>query len=119
MGAQFSDDLERPQELLGKFLCQTGGADVLRADVGLVSDMEVWCGESVPIRLDLVLGLPFGDPLLEGGVEFFKVNGELAGPRRGEVALRMYCESRVITLISEEWRKSGSGIWSVVVGELC
>ena len=62
--------------------------------------------------MDLVSGLHFGDPLSECGVEFFKVDGELAGPCGGEVAgpcggevalrmhcevaLRMHCESRVI-----------------------
>ena len=104
MGAGLSDDLEWPQELLGEFLHWLGGADVLRADIGLVSNMVVRCRELVPIRLDLVSGLRFGDPLSEGGVEFFEVNGELAGPRGGEVVLRMYCESRVVTLVSEEWR---------------
>ena len=73
MGAGLSDDLEWPQELLREFLRRTGGADVLRADVGLVADVEVRCGKSVPIRLNLVLGLCFGDPLSECGVEFFKV----------------------------------------------
>ena len=118
MGAGLSDDLERPQELLGEFLRRTGGADVLRADVGLVADVEVRCGKSVPIRLNLVSGLRFGDPLSECGVEFFEVDGELAGPRGGEVTLRMYCESGVITLVGEERRESGGGVRSVVVGEL-
>ena len=118
MGAGLGDDLKRPQELLGEFLRRTGGADVLRADIGLVSDVEVRCGESVPVRLDLVSGLHFGDPLSECGMELFEVDGELAGPRGGEVTLRMYCESGVISLVSEERRESGSGVRSVVVGKL-
>ena len=119
MGAGLGDDLKRPQELLGEFLRRTGGADVLHADVGLVADVEFRCGESVPIRLNLVSGLRFRDPLSEGGVEFFEVNGKLAGPHGGEVALWMYCKSGVVTLVSEERRKSSGGVQSIVVGKLC
>ena len=119
MGAGLSNDLERPQEFLREFLRRTGGVDVLCADVGLVANVEVRCGESVPIRLDLVSGLCFGDLLSECGMEFFEVNGKLVGPHGGEVALQVYRESGVITLVSEERRESGSGVWSVVVGELC
>ena len=118
MGAGLSDDLERPQELLREFLRRTGGADVLCVDIGLVAGVEVRCGKSVLVRLDLVSGLRFGDLLSECGVEFFEVDGELAGPHGGEVTLRVYCESGVITLVSKEQRESGSGVRSVVVGKL-
>ena len=88
-------------EFLAEFLCWTGGADVLCTDICLVSNMEVQCGESVPICLNLVLGLHFGDLLMECCVKLFEVNNELVSPHGGGVVLRVYGQSGVVTLVGE------------------
>ena len=51
-------------------------------------------------------------------MEFIEVNCEFPGTSRCEVTFWMYRDVQMVAFVGEEWRNSGSGAWSVVVGEL-
>ena len=51
-------------------------------------------------------------------MEFIKVYCKFPGMSGCEVMFRMYGDVWVVAFIGEDWRNSGSGARSVVVGEL-
>ena len=50
-------------------------------------------------------------------MEFIKVDCEFSSMSRCEVSFQMYGDVRMVAFVGKEWRDSGSGARSVVVGE--
>ena len=50
-------------------------------------------------------------------MKVIKVDYEIVGLSGGDIVFRVYCDVRVVSLLSEEWRDSGGGIQSIVVRE--
>ena len=71
------------------------------------------------ISWELVATLCGRDLLMEFLMEFIKVNCEFSGTSRCEVMFWMYRDVWMIAFVSEEWRDSGGGTWSIIVGKLC
>ena len=48
-------------------------------------------------------------------MEIVKVDYEITGPSGGDIMFRVYCDVRVVFLISKEWRNSSGSVRSIVV----
>ena len=78
--AGLTDDCIWPQELLGKFLRQSGSSEEFGLNKDLIADFEVGGRDSAPVSTDLIAFLGFGYLGFEFLVEFVKVHREFSRP---------------------------------------
>ena len=87
-------------------------------DKDLISDLEVRCWSSSGISRTFIAFLGFGYLGSEFLVQLVYVHYEFFGARGGEIALWVYCDVRVISLVSKEWGYSGGSTRGIVVCKL-
>ena len=78
MSTCLSNNFERSEVLLRKFLRWSSGVNVVRLDKYLVPDDEVWRRSSVFVGRSRVSSLSHGDSLLELEMEFIEINNEIS-----------------------------------------
>ena len=67
----------------------------------------------------LITLLGRGDFSFESTLEFIKIYGKVVGSRGSNIMFRVNSNVWMISLISEEWRDTGSSTWSIIVSKLC
>ena len=77
MDTCLSNNFERSEVLLRKFLRWSSGANVVRLDKYLVSDDEVWRRSSAFVGRSRVTSLSCGDSFIELEMEFVEINNEI------------------------------------------
>jgi len=118
MGAGSCKDFVRSKEFIGKLLGRSCRTEELSLDVSVATDLEFRSRKSSGISGSLVSTLSFSDVLPKFLVKFVEVGDKVTSACGSEVALRVNCEVRMITLVGKEGCNAGSGTRSIVVSEL-
>src|SRR5882672_4365418 len=109
MGAGSCKGFVQSKEFIGKFLGRSCCMEELSLDVSVATNLEFWSRKLLGISGSLVLTLSFSDVLLKFMVKFVEVGDKVMSMCRSEVALRVNCEVRMITLVGKEGCNSGGG----------
>src|SRR5882672_2902719 len=110
----FVQSKEFIRKLLGRLCC----TEELSLDISVATNLEFQSQKSSGISRSLVSTLSFSKVLLKFVVKFVKVSDKVTSACGSEVALRVNCEVRMITLVGKEGCNAGSGTRSIVVSEL-
>src|ERR1700730_4855749 len=108
--AGLSNDFERSEELFGKLLGGSGCMEILRFNVDLGSDLELWCWSLMGVRWTLIALLRIGDLGTELLVEFVQVHSEFSGTNQSHFAFWVHRYIWMITLVRKEWGNPCSGM---------
>src|SRR5882724_10409498 len=118
MGAGSCKDFIQSKEFLCEFhggLCHT---EELSLDVCLATDFEFRGRKPSGISRNLVSMLSFSDVLLKLLVQLVEVGDKVTCACGSEVAFRVNCKVRMITLVGKEGCNASGGTRSIVVSEL-
>src|SRR5882672_9577299 len=118
MGAGSCKDLVRSKEFIGKLLGRSCHMEELSLDVSVATNLEFRSWKLSGISRSLVSTLSFSDVLPKFLMKFVEVSDKVTSACRSEIALRVNCEVRMITLVGKEGCNAGSGTRSIVVSEL-
>ena len=118
MGAWSCKDFVWSKKFIRKLLGRLCHMEELSLDVSVATNLEFQSQKSLGISWSLVLTLSFSNMLPEFVVEFIEVCDKVTSACRSEVALRVNCEVRMITLVGKEGCNAGSSTRSIVVSEL-
>src|SRR5467141_606767 len=118
MGARSCKDFVWSKEFIRKLLGRSFHMEELSLDVSVATNLEFWSQKSSGISGSLVSKLSFSDVLPKFLMKFVEVGDKVTSTCRSEVALRVNCEVRMITLVGKEGCNAGSGTGSIVVSEL-
>jgi hypothetical protein len=80
MRTRTSYDIERSKVLFGQFLRWTSGAEILRFDEDLLSDLEIWCGFTSSVSRALISILRIRHLIPKELMELIEVDCVLSGP---------------------------------------
>ena len=117
--AGLSDDFKRSEEFFRELLGGSGHMEILRLNVDLGSDLELWCRSPTGVCRTLTASLRIGDLGMEFLVEFVQVHSKFSGMNRSHFAFWVHRYIQMITLVCKEWGNPCSGTQSIVVGKFC
>ena len=91
----------------------------LSLDKDFVTYFEIRSGGILYISGFLIMLLGRRDFSFEGTLLFIEIYGEVVGSGGSNIAFRVNSDIRMISLISEERRNTGSSAQSIIVSKLC
>src|SRR5882672_4635647 len=109
MGAGSCKDFVQSKEFIGKLLGRSCCMEELSLDISVATNLEFRSQKLSGISGSLVLMLSFSNVLPKFVVKFVEVSDKVMSACGSEVALRVNCEVRMITLVGEEGCNAGSG----------
>src|SRR5882672_7531469 len=117
MGAGSCKDFVWSKEFIGKLLGRSCRMKELSLDISVATNLEFRSRKSSGISGGLVSTLSFSD-VLPFLMKFVEVGDKVTSACGSEIALRVNCEVRMITLVGKEGCNAGSGTQSIVGSKL-